>query len=364
MTSKPPKDRTIHFGDLAAVFGAAALISSFWLPLGSPAVAIAMSVALAVSISGAVHHADVIAHRLGATIGTLILAISVTIIEVALIVSMMANGTSDAPTIARDTVFAAVMIVTNGILGIGILVGSRRHRELGFQPLGASSLLAVLAALCAFTFILPNFTTSTPGPSYGSRQLIFVAVTSLVLYGALIWAQTTSLSGLFEEAEATAPATPDARPSKRRLVQSVAGLLASLAAVVGLAKTLSPGIAAAVAWAGAPNAVVGILVAILVLAPEAFAAIAAARTNRLQTSLNLALGSGIASIALTIPIVSGYALATNTSLQLGVDQKSIVWLSITFIVAALTFGNGRTTALHGIVHLSIMISYLALAIMP
>jgi Ca2+:H+ antiporter len=279
----------------------------------------------------------------------------------------MSNDTPDSATIARDTVFAAVMIVTNGIIGICILVGGLKHEELGFRTRGTTSLLSVLAVLSVLTMVLPNFTQSTPGPTYSTGQLIFASVVCIGLYGILVWAQTKSHRSYFEN-------TSDDQikdlvdlhltPTKTRAALSFVGLIMSLIAVVGLAKLLSPSIVSTISWLGAPKAVVGIVIALLVLAPETFAAINSAKTNQLQTSLNLALGSGAASIALTIPAVSVYSIVYGRSLSLGLDPKSIIFLFTTFIAAGFTFASGRTTPLHGIVHLVILVSYIAITFMP
>ena len=333
------------------------LNASVWFPL--------LVLFLAMGVSASVHNAEVIADRLGPSIGTIILAVSVTIIEVALIISLMGNQTADSPTIARDTVFAAIMIVTNGILGICILLGGLKYKELGFQPMGTSALLGVLAVLSFLTLTLPNFTTSTPGPTYSFGQLVFVSVASLSLYGALVWAQTQSHKSFFAvEEQSKASNLISQKPSQTRVLISFVGLIMSLIAVVGLAKLLSPVIESSIHSVGAPKAVVGIIIALLVLAPEAFAAMSAAKTNQLQTSLNLALGSGVASIALTIPAVSLYSLMSEDPLTLGLDAKGIIFLSLTFLAGSYTFASGKTTALHGLVHLVILASYLAISFMP
>jgi Ca2+:H+ antiporter len=259
------------------------------------------------------------------------------------------------------------MIVTNGIIGICILLGGLKYKELGFQSVGTTSLLSVLAVLAVIAMILPNFTTTTPGPTYSPPQLIFVSTACLVLYGALVWAQTRSHKAYFEpmtDQEKMVLEEAELVPSNKRALLSFVGLLCSLAAVVGLAKILSPTIESTVAWLGAPKSVVGITIALLVLAPETFAAAKAAKINQLQTSLNLALGSGAASIALTIPAVSLYSLSTNRDLGLGLDHKSIVLLVKTFLAIGLTFSAGRTTALHGAVHIVILLTYLAMSFLP
>lgn len=359
------KDR-FSTNDVLSLLCFVIFVASAFFSLSGPALLVAALV-LALAIACSVHNAEVIADRVGPSLGTLILALSVTIIEVALIVSLMSQGGPEASTIARDTVFAALMIVTNGIIGVCILLGGIRHKELSFQAIGTTSLLGTLATLSALTLVLPNFTTSTPGPTYGTGQLVFASVASLFLYGALVWGQTRSHRAFFETplAEETDPApTPALRPSASRAWLSFLGLLLSLIAVVGLAKLLSPAIGQTLAAMGAPTAAVGIVVALLVLAPETLAAINAAKTNQLQTSLNLALGSGAASIALTIPVVGLFSILSDQPLTLGLDSKGLVFLVATFTAGSLTFAQGKTTALHGIVHLVIMAAYLAISFMP
>lgn len=323
---------------------------------------------LALGISSAVHSAEVIAQRVGPSLGTIILALAVTVIEVALIVSLMNNGGADADKIARDTVFAAVMIVSNGIIGFCILIGGLRHKELTFKTTGTGALLSVLAVLSVLTFVLPSYTTSASGASYTEGQLIFVSICSVILYVALIFAQTKTHKDYFVAQSSAvkneSTETLEGVPSILRMWMSFVTLILSLVAVVGLAKILSPSIEAGINYIGAPKALVGIVIALLVLAPETFAALKAARTNQLQTSLNLALGSGAASIALTIPVVSLYSIFTGSGLTLGLDAKGNVLLLTTFIVGGLTVGIGKSTALHGIVHLVILACYIALALMP
>lgn len=351
--------------DAVSAFSFLVLLSSFVFSFDSTFALLVAAFFLAAGISSAVHHAEVIAHRLGPSLGTLILALSVTIIEVALIVSLMGNDTPDSATIARDTVFAAIMIVTNGIIGICIILGGLKHKELNFQTMGTTALLGVLTVLSTLTLVLPNFTETTPGPTYGAGQLIFASVASLVLYSALVWAQTKSHKSFFEaQTNEDRNGKSHDTPRLMRAIFSFLGLLLSLVAVVGLAKLLSPAIESTITQLGAPKAVVGIVVALLVLAPETFAAVNAAKTNQLQTSLNLALGSGAASIALTIPAVSVYSLTSGKPLSLGLDPKGMIFLMLTFIAGSFTFSAGRTTALHGLVHLAILASYLAIAFMP
>jgi Ca2+:H+ antiporter len=315
------------------------------------------------AISSSVHSADAVAKRLGSSAGTLILAFSVTVIEVALILSLMGNQGEAAATIARDTVFATIMIVTNGTLGMCLLVGGLMHRDLDFRVLGTSSLMSALVPLTIFTFVLPNFTTSTVGPSYTQGQLVFVSAIALAGYAALLWAQTKSRPEFFTS-EIDKDIAEFSTEFSGSLWTDVLGLAVSLGAVVGLAKNLSPSIETWVISMGAPPAIVGIIVAVLVLSPETLSAIGSAKINRLQESVNLALGSAVASIALTIPAVSIYSIVFDRPLNLGLEPKGMVMLFMTFLTGAMTLGSGRATFLHGLVHIGILAGYVALTIMP
>ncbi len=320
-------------------------------------------ITLVATVFAAVYHAEVIAHRIGEPYGTLVLAIAVTVIEVALIVSVMLGGPADKAALARDTVFASVMIACNGVVGLCLLAGGVRHHTQGFHIEGASAALAVLAALTTLTLILPNV-TSTPGPVFSNSQLIFAGIISLVLYGAYVFVQTVSHRGYFLPVKSARKTTPHAPPSDAIASLSAALLLVSLVAVVGLAKTLTPTLEFAVARLDVPKAVVGVVLALLVLMPEGLAALRAARANELQTSLNLALGSALASIGLTIPAVAAVSIVLHTPLQLGLGTKDEVLLALTVIVGIITLGTGRTTVLQGIVHLVIFAAFLFFAVAP
>ena len=314
------------------------------------------------TVFAAVYHAEVIAERIGEPYGTLVLAVAVTVIEVALIVSIMA-GAPDKASLARDTVFAALMISCNGIVGICLLSGGVRHHIQGFQVEGASAALAVLAALTTLTLILPNVVT-TPGPVFSTSQLVFAGIISLVLYGAYVFVQTVSHRGYFLPDEGSVETAVHTPPSKTVALISAGLLLVSLVAVVGLAKALTPTLEFAVAYFAVPKAVVGVALALLVLLPEGLAAVRAARANQLQTSLNLALGSALASIGLTIPAVGVVSIILAQPLELGLGLKDEVLLALTLIVGIITLGTGRTTVLQGIVHLVIFASFLFLALAP
>jgi Ca2+:H+ antiporter len=327
-------------------------------------IAAAAGAVLIATVFAAVHHAEVVAHRTGEPFGTLILAVAVTIIEVALIVSMMLAAPAEKTGLARDTVFAAVMIVCNGIVGVCLLWGGARHHEQGFQLHGASAALAVLAALTTLTLILPNASTSAPGPFFTTSQLVFAGIVSLVLYISFVFIQTVRHRDYFltdepENDEAHAP-----RPSGITALVSAGLLLVALVAVVGLAKALTPTLEVAVARLDVPKAVVGIVIATLVLLPEGLAALRAARANRLQTSLNLALGSALASIGLTIPAVAAVSIVLQQPLELGLGIKDQVLLALTLLVGVITLGTGRTTVLQGMVHLVIFAAFLLFAVVP
>ena len=330
---------------------------------GAFIVAIA-GVALAGSVFAAVYHAEVVAHRIGEPFGTLVLAVAVTIIEVALIVSLMVAAPLEKAGLARDTVFAAVMITCNGIVGLCLLWGGAHHREQGFQVHGASAALAVLAALTILTLVLPNFSTSAPGPLFSTSQLVFAGLVSLVLYGSFVFVQTTRHRAYFLPIASEDEAMHTPRPSGRTAVISLGLLIATLIAVVGLAKSLAPSLETGVARLDVPKAVVGIIIAALVLLPEGLAALRAAHANRLQTSLNLALGSALASIGLTIPTVAVVSIVLGQSLQLGLGEKDEVLLMLTLIAGVITLGTGRTTVLQGIVHLVIFAVFLFFAVVP
>jgi Ca2+:H+ antiporter len=342
-----------------------------WLALGGTMAGwggfflLLIAAALMGCVLAAVHHAEVTAHRVGEPYGTLLLALAITIIEVALIVVLMLSGGPSTSALARDTVFAAVMIILNGIIGLCLLLGASRHGEQSFGRYGVNASLATLAAIVVLTLVLPNYTTTTAGPVYSASQLGFIAVISLVLYGTFVLVQTVRHRDYFLLPPGTSDEETHAPPPTNRAAWlSLALLLASLVAVVLLAKSLAPTIEAAVAAAGAPPALVGIIIAALVLLPEGLAALRAARANRLQTSMNLALGSALASIGLTIPAVAIVSLATGWTLTLGIDVKSTVLLILSLLVATLSLGTGRTTVLQGMVHLVIFAVYLFTTVVP
>jgi Ca2+:H+ antiporter len=314
------------------------------------------------TVFAAVHHAEMIAERIGEPFGTLLLTLSVTIIEVALIATIML-GAKAQPTLARDTVFAVVMIVCNGLVGICVLIGGLRYREQDFQVSGANLYLSVLAVLATITLVLPNYTLTTPGPFYSNAQLGFVSVVTILLYGVFLYTQTIRHRDYFvpDAGNQAAHGKPAAGTA---LSLSVGLLLVSLLAVVLLAKKFSLVVDATAALIGAPPAFAGILVALLILLPESVAAVAAARKNDLQKSINLALGSSLATIGLTIPAVAVAATVLDKTLILGLDTRETVLLLLTFVLSMLTFGTGRTNILFGLLHLVVFAVFVFLVFVP
>ena len=347
---------------IAVPIAACAVLAATWGRVGALLLAVA-AIALVAAVFAAVHHAEVVAQRVGEPFGTLVLALAVTVIEVALIISLTLSGGPQASELARDTVFATVMIVCNGVVGLCLLAGSLRHHVLEFRVEGTAPALSVLTALTAMTLVLPSYTLTTPGPEYSQPQLAFAGVMSLVLYGVFVFVQTVRHRDYFvplgAAEEEHAPAPP------RAAALASAGLLfVALVAVVGLAKTLSPGIRVAVDAAAAPAPVVGVAIALIVLLPETSAALRAALRNRMQTSLNLALGSALATIGLTIPAVAAVAIAIDLPLALGLAPKETALLALTLLIAATTLASGRATLLQAAVHLTVFAAFLFLSVVP
>ena len=323
-----------------------------------------VALALVAAVLAAVHHAEVVALRVGEPFGTLILALAVTIIEVGLIVSVMLAGGATASIVARDAVYSAVMIASTGIIGLCLVVGALRHHELEYRIAGTSPALAVLAALATLTLGVPAYTTTTAGPSFSTLQLAFAGVMSLALYCVFVFVQTVRHRDYFLPSDVGDEESHAAPPSLKTALTSFGLLAASLVAVVGLAKSLAPSIEAGVQAAALPLAVVGIAISMLVLLPETAAAVRAAARNRLQTSLNLGIGSAIACIGLSIPAVSLVSIMFGMPLELGLAPKEVVLLALTIVVAVLTLGSGRATVMQGAVHLVLFAAFIFLAFFP
>ena len=344
---------------------AALILIGTWGTKPVAIVLVLVGVFLAGSVLAAVHHAEVVAHRVGEPFGSLVLAVAVTVIEVALIVTLMVSGGTDTDTLARDTVFAAVIITCNGILGLSLLVAALRERVAPFNPEGTASALATVATLATLSLVLPSFTTSRPGPEFSPEQLAFAAVASVSLYGLFVFVQTVRHRDYFlPTGGEPGPEEHAAPPSDRDAITSLALLVVALVAVVGLAKIETPAIEDAVAALDAPPSAVGVLIALLVLLPETLAAVRNASRGRLQTSFNLALGSAMASIGLTIPAIAIASIWLEGPLVLGLGDMQTVLLAITIVVAGLTVLPGRATLQEGGVHLVLFGSFLFLAFNP
>jgi len=320
---------------------------------------------LVASVLSAVQHAEVIAHRVGEPFGSLILAVAVTVIEVALIVTLMLSGSGDTSTLPRDTVFAAVMLTMNGIVGLSLLVAATKFKLASFNPEGTGSALGSVILLAVLTMVFPRFTTSESGPRFAWAQLVFVAVSSLVVYGLFVFTQTVRHRDFFlptgTEQDDDAH---DNMPSKRATAVSFGLLLISLAAVVGLTKIESPAIEAGVRVMGFPDSFVGVIIAIMVLLPESIAAVKSASADRVQISMNLGFGSAMASIGLTIPTLAIASHWLPTSLTLGLEPLQIVLLAVSAMVAVLTVVPGRAKTLHAALHLVLLAAFVFLAAVP
>lgn len=347
---------------------ALAALGLTWGRKPGPLVVIGVAALLVAAVLAAVHHAEVVAHRVGEPFGSLILAVAVTVIEVGLILTLMAAGGSDVSTLARDTVFAAVMITANGIVGLSLLVTAWRRGLALFNAEGSGAALATVATLATLCLVVPTFTTSQPGPQFSPAQLAFAALASLAVYAMFVSTQTVRHRDFFLPVTDD-PDVPDEEehappPSNRTALASLGLLLVALIAVVGLAKVESPAIEAGVAALGFPNSFVGVVIALVVLMPETLAAVRNARRNHVQISLNLAYGSGIASIGLTIPAIAVASFWVDVPLLLGLGPTQMVLLALTLVVSVLTVVPGRATRLQGGVHLILLASFLFLAINP
>lgn len=333
---------------------------------GSSIFQIIAGILLIGSVMSAVHHSEVIAERVGEPFGTIILAISITVIEVSIIISLMMSEGQAAAALARDTVYAATMLILNGIIGLCLLIGGLRHYEQKFSASSVTIALVSLVSIIVFTLVFPTFTESVRGAYYSTPQLLFASVACLVIYGSFLFAQTSRYRQYFltvgpDENEATAAPIPI---SNKAFITSLAFLLAALGIVVLLAKTLSPAIESIISSYSLPKALVGVVIAIIILLPEAIAAITAARKNRLQTSINLSLGSALASIGLTIPSVAVVCILLDIPIILGLDIKSIVLLGLSVFTVMLSLSSGKSNIVYGVVLLVNLFAFLFLFIHP
>lgn len=350
------------------------LLGLTWGDSSSVAVALVLAVVQVALVLAAVSHAEVIAHRVGEPFGTLVLAVAVTVIEVSLIVTLMVADAAGTTTLARDSVFAVIMIVCNGVIGAAILVGARREHIVRFNEQGANALLGTVVTIATLSLIMPTFTSSSAGATYTGSQLAFAAIVAAVVYVVFVFVQTMRLRWMFLSPEAldierhevsaqVEPTAPAEGVTDGLGLRSVL-LVMSLIGVVGLAKTLAPSVKDAVAWAGAPQSFVGVVIAFMILLPESVAALRAAARGDMQTSLNLSLGSALASIGLTIPAIAIALIWLEGPITLGLSGTEIVLLVLTVVVSMLTFGSGRATILQGVQHLVVFAAFIFLAIVP
>ncbi|QMW22692.1 calcium:proton antiporter [Sandaracinobacteroides saxicola] len=356
--------KALPLWSLAAPAAAWALLAAWFAGAGfTGPLALVAGLGLLGAVLAAVHHAEILALKLGEPFGTLLLALAVTVIEAGLIVTLMLADPEDTTALARDTVFAAVMIILTGVVGLCLMAGAARHHVQRFTVHGVNAALTTLAVLAVSVLVLPNFTVTTPGSTYAPSQLALIGLVSLLLYGTFVLVQTVRHRDYFLS-DTAEDDVHSLIPSNRDTALAGLLLVVALVAVVLLAKALSPAIEANIDAAGAPKAALGVVIAALVLLPESVAAWSAARANRLQTSLNLALGSALATIGLTIPVIAALSLWFGWTLTLGLDPKEMVLLALTLLVSAISLATGRTTVMQGAAHLVLFALFLFLTFVP
>jgi len=320
------------------------------------------SLLLILSVMSAVHHSEVIAQRVGEPYGTIILAVAITIIEVSIIISLMVLGGEEAVSLARDTVYSATMLILNGIVGLCLFIGGLKHHVQTFSKHSVTIALVSLISILIFTLVFPTFTNSIEGPYYSTPQLVFVSIACLIIYFSFVFAQTTRYRAYFlsvaDEEE------HDGTISNKVFVISLLFLVISLGIVVLLAKTLSPKIESIVIGNNLPKRLVGVIIAAIILLPEGVAAIIAAKKNKLQSSLNLALGSALASIGLTIPCVAVVCIINDMKIILGLDIISIILLGLSVFTVMLSLSSGRSNIVYGVVLLVNLMAFIFLIIFP
>ncbi len=314
---------------------------------------------------GVVHEAEAIAHRLGEPLGTLVLTLSIVIIEVALISAVMLSA-KDAPTLGRDTMFAVLMIVLNGVVGLGLLVGGLRHHQQRYNLQGASAFLSVIIPLTTIALIIPNFTSSTSDGTLTTLQAVTFSVFTLALYGVFLLIQTGRHSEFFIDAEAreAEAAEEAASQSGGGIAKPIVLLLANVVPIVILAKSLAVILDHGIAALGAPSALGGVLIAAIVFTPEGISALKAVARNELQRAINLCLGAATSTVGLTVPAVLAIGLLTGQTVVLGLKPTEMTLLAVTLILSAQTFSGTRTTVLEGAVHLVLFFVYLVLIFSP
>ncbi|MBM3691106.1 MAG: ionic transporter y4hA [Actinobacteria bacterium] len=350
--------------NLAGPLSAAITVVLFWNDKPDTLEVVFINVVLIGGVLSAVHHAEVIAAYVGRAIGALILALAVTVIEVGLIVAIMLSSDGAASTLGRDTVFAAIMITCNGIVGFSIVIASLKNTTLSFNSEGSGAALSAITTIATLSLVLPVFTRGSAGPTFTFPQLVFVSFASLVVYGLFLYVLTVRNREHFEDPDAVITMPYAKSPSKRDFHRSITLLLIALVAIIGMAKVISPSIEGVVVGAGLPIFVIAVVVALVVLAPESLAAMRAASRGDLQTGFNLAYGSALASIGLTIPTLAIVSSIIDINLILGLSATELVLFVLTCVVSVVTVSSHRVTFFQGGLHLVIFFSFLFLAFAP
>lgn len=317
---------------------------------------------------GVVHEAEEVAERLGEPFGTLVLTLSIVVIEVALIAAVML-GSKGVPTLGRDTMFAVLMIVLNGVVGLGLLMGGLRHHQQSYNLQGASAYLAVIIPMTVIALVLPNFTTSASGGMLSTLQAIFFSMFTVGLYGIFLWLQTGRHQGFFlpvgsSPADETARPLPHHLPASGTTATHILLLFANILPIIILSKSLAKLIDHGIAVLGAPAALGGIVIAMIVFTPEGISALKAVRINQLTRAINLCLGAATSTLGLTVPAILVIGLLTGQPVILGVSPANMILLAVTLVLSTLTFSGTRTTMLEGAVHLSLFFVFLVLVFSP
>ena len=359
---------------LAAAWASVAAFSvygSAWLgDLGAPLVATGLFLwlfgVIVWSAFGVVHEAEELAHMLGEPLGTLVLTLAIVIIEVVLVSAVMLSA-KDAPTLGRDTMFAVLMIVLNGVVGLGLLIGGIRHHQQRYNLKGAAAFLSVIIPLTVIALIIPNFTSSTQDGSLTKVQAVAFSIFTIALYGVFLLIQTNRHKSFFVEAEdeeARPSDKPKAAVSARAVSIHTALLIANILPIVLLSKSLATVLDHGIAALGAPSALGGVLIAGIVFTPEGISALKAVARNELQRAINLCLGAATSTVGLTVPAILAVGLLTDQKVVLGLAPTEMTLLAVTLILSTLTFSGTRTTVLEGAVHLVLFFVYLTLIFSP
>jgi Ca2+:H+ antiporter len=317
---------------------------------------------------GVVHEAEEVAERLGEPLGTLVLTLSIVVIEVALIGAVML-GASHVPTLGRDTMFAVLMIVLNGVVGLCLLVGGMRFHQQSYNLQGAGAYLAVIIPLSVIALVLPNFTTSSAVGTLSLLQAVFFSAFTIALYGGFLWLQAGRHRGFFvaiagKAGEEIGTPLPHHVRAPGSTARRVAVLVANILPIILLSKDLAKLLDHGIAVLGAPAALGGILIALIVFTPEGISALKAVAANQLTRAINLCLGAATSTLGLTVPAVLFIGLATGQPVILGVSPANMVLLAVTLVLNTLTFSGMRTTMLEGAVHMSLFLVFLVLVFSP